>query len=153
MNLVCVLWQHLHRVYRERPVVSHSMHMIRWFPLIRCWVCILEVNGSMLRRLGIDILSAVYYLYISQTFAFVVFLAATKQLYKWYFPSVCPSHLLTMFPSSYHHEILRSYYQWQKWCPCKRSRSKVKVTEVITQLSLFRTVTPFWIHIWWWNDA
>ena len=51
------------------------------------------------------------------------FLAATKQLYKWYFPSVCPSvHLsvcpsvrhtfLTMFPSSYHHEIFRSYYQW-----------------------------------------
>ena len=54
------------------------------------------------------------------------FLAATKQLYKWYFPSVrlsvCPSvrpsvrpsvchTFLTMFPSSYHHEIFRSYYQ------------------------------------------
>ena len=61
--------------------------------------------------------------------------------------------LLTMFPSSYHHEILRSYYQWQKWRPCKRSRSKVKVTEVTTQLNRFRTVTPVWIHIWWWNDA
>ena len=32
----------------------------------------------------------------------------------------------TMFPSSYHHEIFRSYYQWQKWRPCKRSRSEVK---------------------------
>ena len=32
-------------------------------------------------------------------------------------------------------------------------RSKVKVTEVITQLSRFRTVTPVWIHIWWQNDA
>ena len=32
-------------------------------------------------------------------------------------------------------------------------RSKVKVTEVITQLNSFRTVTPVWIHIWWWNDA
>ena len=53
------------------------------------------------------------------------FLAATKQLYKWYFPSVCPSvrlsvcpsvchTFLTMFPSSYHHEIFRSYYQWPK---------------------------------------
>ena len=55
------------------------------------------------------------------------FLAATKQLYEWFSPFVCPSvrlsHLLTMFPSSYHHEI---YYQWQKWCPCKRSRSEVK---------------------------
>ena len=88
------------------------------------------------------------------------FLAATKQLYKWYFPSVrlsvCLSvrhTFLTMFPSSYHHEIFRSYYQWQKWRPCKRSRSKVKVTEVTTQLYRFRTVTPVWIHIWWWNDA
>ena len=32
-------------------------------------------------------------------------------------------------------------------------RSKVKLTEVKTQLSRFRTVTPVWIHIWWWNDA
>ena len=32
-------------------------------------------------------------------------------------------------------------------------RSKIKVTEVNTQLSRFRTVTPVWIHIWWWNDA
>ena len=31
-------------------------------------------------------------------------------------------------------------------------RSKIKVTEVTTQLSRFRTVTPVWIHIWWWND-
>ena len=34
----------------------------------------------------------------------------------------------------------------------KRSRSKVKVTKVMTPLSRFRTV-PFWIHIWQWNDA
>ena len=32
-------------------------------------------------------------------------------------------------------------------------RSKVKVTEVTTQLNRFRTVTPVWIHIWWRNDA
>ena len=32
-------------------------------------------------------------------------------------------------------------------------RSKDKVTEVTTQLNRFRTVTPVWIHIWWWNDA
>ena len=70
--------------------------------------------------------------------------------------SVRPSVRLSVTPywlSSYHHEIFRSYYQWQKWCPCKRPRSKVKVTEVTTQLNRFRTVTPVWIHIWWWNDA
>ena len=89
-----------------------------------------------------------------------LFLAATKQLYDWFSPSVCLSvclsvchPLFTMFPSSYHHEIFRSYYQWQKWRPCKRSRSKVKVTEVNTHLNRFRTVNPVWIHIWWWNDA
>ena len=32
-------------------------------------------------------------------------------------------------------------------------RSKVKVTEVTTQLYRFRTVTPVWIHVWWWYDA
>ena len=32
-------------------------------------------------------------------------------------------------------------------------RSKVKVTEVNTQLNRFQTVTLVWIHIWWWNDA
>ena len=44
-------------------------------------------------------------------------------------PSVCLSvchTFLTMFPSLYHHEIFGSYYQWQKWRPCKRSRSEVK---------------------------
>ena len=32
-------------------------------------------------------------------------------------------------------------------------RSKVKVTEVTTPLGHFWTVTPVWIHIWWWNGA
>ena len=78
--------------------------------------------------------------------------------------SVCPSVRLsvclsvrhaffTKLPSLHHPEIFRSYYQWQVWCPCKRSRSKVKVTEVMTPLGHFWTVTPVWIHIWQWNDA
>ena len=44
-------------------------------------------------------------------------------------PSVClsVSHtFLTMFPSSYHHEIFRSYHQGPGQRPCKRSRSEVK---------------------------
>ena len=35
---------------------------------------------------------------------------------------------------------------------CRGQRSKVKVTEVNTQLSRFQIVTPVWIHIWLWND-
>ena len=60
---------------------------------------------------------------------------------------------LNAFLTMYHHEISRSCYHWQKWCPCKRSRSKVMVTEVKTQFSRFWTVSRFWIHIWRWNDA
>ena len=68
-------------------------------------------------------------------------------------PSVCHT-FLTMFPSSYHHEIFRSYYQRQKWRPCKRSRSEVKGQghRGHDPNFRFRTVTPVWIHIWWWND-
>ena len=66
--------------------------------------------------------------------------------------SVCLLHLFD-YVSIIVSSIFGSYYQWQKWRPCKRSRSKVKVTEVNTQLSRFQTVTPVWIHIWWWNDA
>ena len=32
-------------------------------------------------------------------------------------------------------------------------KSTVKVTEVKTPFNLFRTITPVWIHIWWWNDS
>ena len=71
-------------------------------------------------------------------------------------PRVCRRStpvLFIMFPSWYHHETSRSYYHGQKWCPCKRSRSKVKVTEFNTQLSHFQTLTPVSIHIWQWNQA
>ena len=33
--------------------------------------------------------------------------------------------LLTMFLSLYHPDIFRTYYHWQMWPPCKRSRSEV----------------------------
>ena len=56
--------------------------------------------------------------------------------------SVCHT-FLTIFLSSYHHEIFRSDYHWQEWCSCKRSRSEVKVTHVKTQFSCCRTVLQF----------
>ena len=96
------------------------------------------------------------------------FLAATKQLYEWYFLSVCPSvclsvcpsvrhTFLTMFPSSY--GIIMKFSgvitkdQGNVHAKGQGQRSKVKVTEVTTQLNRFRTVTPVWIYIWWWNDT
>ena len=74
-------------------------------------------------------------------------------------PSVCPSvchTFLTMFPSSYHHEKFSGVITSDKsdvHAKGQGHRSKVRVAEVSTQLNRFRTVTPVWIHIWWWNDA
>ena len=70
------------------------------------------------------------------------------QVALWMVLSVRPSIFHTIFTmslSSYHHKIFRSHYHWQKWCPCKRSRSEVK--------RLFWTITPVWIHRWLRNDA
>ena len=98
-----------------------------------------------------------------------IFLAATKQLYKWYFPSVrlsvclsvCPSVRLSVTPFwlCSHHRIIMKFSgvitsdRSDVHAKGQGQRSKVKVTEVTTQLYRFRTVTPVWIHIWWWNDA
>ena len=58
---------------------------------------------------------------------------------------------------SHHHEIF-SYTcitndRSEVHAKGQGQRSKVKVTEVKTQINHFRTVTPVWIHIWWWNNA
>ena len=94
----------------------------------------------------------------------MLFLAATKQLYEWFSPSVRPSVRLsvclsvTPFWLCYRHRIMKfpgviTKDQGKAHARGQGQRSKVKVTEVTTQLSRFRTVTPVWIHIWWWNDA
>ena len=93
------------------------------------------------------------------------FLAATKQLYEWYFLSVCLSVCLSVrlsvrhtFWLCSHHRIIMKFSgvittdQGNVHAKGQGQRSKVKVTEVTTQLSRFQTVTPVWIHKWWWND-
>ena len=89
------------------------------------------------------------------------FLAATKQLYDWFSPSVrlsvCPS--VTPFSPCSHHRIIMKFSgvitndKSDVHAKDHGQRSKVKVTEVNTQFNRFRTVTPVLIHIWWWNDA
>ena len=72
-------------------------------------------------------------------------------------PSVCPS--VPPFSLCSHHRIIIKFSgvitndQSKVYAKGQGQRSKVKVTEVKTQLNRFRTVTPVWIHIWWWNDA
>ena len=72
-------------------------------------------------------------------------------------PSVCPS--VTPFWLCSHYRIIMKFSgvitrdQGKVHAKGQGQRSKVKVTEVTTQLNRFRTVTPVWIHIWWWNDT
>ena len=76
-------------------------------------------------------------------------------------PSVCPSVRLSVTPFwlCSHHRIIMKFSgvitndQRKVHAKGQGQRSKVKVTEVTTQLNRFRTVTPVWINIWWWNDA
>ena len=90
-------------------------------------------------------------------YRFAAFLAVTKQLNEWYFPSVCLS--VTPFWLCSHHRIIMKFSgvitndRSDVHAKGRGQRSKVKVTEVNTPLSRFRTVTPVWIHIWWWNDV
>ena len=75
--------------------------------------------------------------------------------------SVCPSVRLSVTPfwlCSYHDIIMKfsgviTNDQSKVHAKSQGQRSKVNVTEVTTQLNRLRTVTPVWIHIWWWNDA
>ena len=72
-------------------------------------------------------------------------------------PSVCLP--VTPFLLCSHHRIIMKFYQVitndrnNVHAKGQGKMSKVKVTEVKTQLSRFQTETPLWIHICWWNDA
>ena len=75
--------------------------------------------------------------------------------------SVCLSVRLSVTPFwlCSHHRIIMKFSgvitndQRKVHAKGQGQRSKVKVTEVTTPLNRFRTVTPVWIHIWWWNYA
>ena len=91
----------------------------------------------------------------------LLFLAAIKQLYEWYFLSVCLSVRLSVTPFwlCSHHCIIMKFSglitndRSDVHAKGQGQSFKVKVTQVTTQLNGFRTVTPVWIHIWWWNHA
>ena len=75
--------------------------------------------------------------------------------------SVCLSVRLSVTPfwQCFHHRIIMKFSgvitndQSDVHAKVQGQRSKVKVTEVWTQLNRFRTVTRVWIHIWWWNGS
>ena len=73
--------------------------------------------------------------------------------------SVCLSVPVTPFPLCSHYGIIMKFSgvitndRSGVYAKVQGQRSKVKVTEVKTQISCFGTITPVWFHIWRWNDA
>ena len=90
-----------------------------------------------------------------------IFIFSCDQAAVWMVQSVCPSVCLSVTPFwlCSHYRIITkfsgviTYARSDVHAKGHDHRSKVKFKEVTTQLNRFRTVTPVWIHIWWWNDA
>ena len=125
------------------------------------WLALISLSLAPLPSPPLPLLPLPLPLPLLRLHHFSVFLAATKQLYKWYFPSVHLSVRLSVTPFSpcSHHRIIMKFsgvitmVKSDVHAKGQGQRSKVKVTEVNTQLSRFRTLTPVWIHIWQWNHA
>ena len=64
-----------------------------------------------------------------------------------------PFHYVSIIVSSWNFQGLIPYDRSDVHANGQDQRSKVKVQEVKIQFSRFRTITPVWIHIWWWKDA
>ena len=125
----------------------------------RCWVCH--------QRWCIDL----WYIFLSgyqakidigSCLSTLQFLAATSSLMNGiYRPSVRPSVCLSVTPFwlCSHHRIVMKFSGFitndksDVHSKGQGQRSNVKVREVKTQLSHFRTVTLVLIHQWLWNDA
>ena len=105
---------------------------------------------------------------LSSLFICVLFVSCDQAALQMVFsvrPSVCLSVCLsvrlsvTPFSPCSHHRIIMKFsgvinmVKSDVHAKGQGQRSKVKVTEVNTQLSRFRTLTPVWIHIWQWNHA
>ena len=145
-------------VYNARA--CNEIHLWHWGEVPPSFVSYLEVIWAQLLHQLFTVLC-----YPMWCFDLYQFLAATKQLYDWFSPSVCPSVCLSVrlsvtpfSPCSHHHIIMKfsgviTMVKSDVHAKGQGQRSKVKVTEVNTQLSRFRTLTPVWIHIWQWNHA
>ena len=69
--------------------------------------------------------------------------------------SVCAFHtFFTMFMvSAWNFTGMITNDRSDVYAKIRGQKSKVKVTEVKSQISHFRIITPVGFYIWWWNDA
>ena len=151
-------------IHRYHHKYSHWMKCICYSVKSSLWLLVFSAYWMhFISYEYIPGLSLYLYLFFNTLFSFlhVLFLAATKQLYEWYFLSDCLSVCLSVTPFwlCSHHRIITKFSGFTTndrgdvHAKDQGQRSKVKVIEVTTQINRFRIVTPVWIHIWWWNHA
>ena len=155
----------IHAFYKTEILSSYEFDWGTKTDFVRfCWPLWMMPSGlkgtiSILYSTGIHILM------IRQSWDYLIFScdqAALQMVFS--VPpslrlSVRPSVRLSVTPFSpcSHHRIIMKFtgvitmVKSDVHAKGQGQRSKVKVTEVNTQLSRFRTLTPVWIHIWQWN--
>ena len=113
-------------------VLNHDMYgfgwtvRVRWmFPMIlgdvvMISVTISHISGFFIRRHNVAICCILVFTNVWVTYCVIMLNVRPSAC-----PFLCHTYII-MFLFSYHHEIYHWHYRWQKWCPCKRSRSSVK---------------------------
>ena len=141
---IFILWY-----WGARRSTTHLHYIIMYWSFPFIWLF-----RSNVFRVCSDI-KVLIYIYIFGLYICVLFSCDQAALQMVF--SLCLS--VTPFWLCSHHRIIMKFSgvitndQSKVHAKGQGQRSKVKVTEVTTQLNGFRTVTPVWIHICWWNDA
>ena len=154
-NWSCWLADHLAPKYME------AVMQIQWISDQNAFI-FSHVENDFSKNSWINVMRNVPFFMV---WLLILFVFSCDQAALWMVFSVCLSVCLsvrlsvTHFWLCSHHRIIMKFSgvittdQGNVHAKGQGQRSKVKVTEVTTQLDRFRTVTPVWIHIWWWNDA
>ena len=140
-----------------RLILSHWMLWPWWLHIIiMSKVCVLDYWGMNLAVFGMAALNTGIRTWAGTGMIFSCDQAALRTPLSVCLP-ICLS--VTPFSLCFCHRIITKFSgviaNDRSDVHAKRQgyKSKVKVTEVITQLSSVRTVAPVSVHIWWWNDA
>ena len=144
---VLMAWKLMHISFAIVLLVFHD-GVIKWKHFTRYWPFVRGIHRSPVHSLHKGQWHTALILSCDQAALWMVFSVRL---------SVCPS--VTPFWLCSHHRIIMKFSgvitkdQGKVHAKGQGQSSKVKVTEVTTQLNRFRTVTAVWIHIWWWNDT
>ena len=127
-----------------------------WLMLTYCWFVIWDFRNKLYRNSNPFMHTSFQKICLK-----LFWVATSSSMYGSVLPSISLSVCLSVTPSwqCSHRRIIMKFsgvinnHKNYVHAKGQSHRSKVKVTEVMTQLTRFRSVTPVWIHVWWWNDA